>query len=235
MFDDIWRGDIHVVPSIPPRLIPKGWKIDRSFDWGSSKPFSVCWWAESNGEPFEYNGKVYGKVRGDLYMIQEWYGWNGTRNEGVRMSAQEVAQGITDREEDWKISNRCRPGAADSSIFDDADEFKGDDGNAKSIANDMSKKGVKWVAVDKGPGSRKQGWELIRRMMKNALPDKSGMREEPGIFFMDVCQQAVETTPVLPRDDKDLDDVDTESEDHIGDAIRYRVRKKQRGVTQGKM
>lgn len=39
----------------------------------------------------------------------------------------------------------------------------------------------------------------------------------------------------MPRDDKDLDDVNTEAEDHIGDAIRYRVRKKLRGVKQGNM
>jgi hypothetical protein len=235
MFDDIWRGDVHVVPSVPLSLIPKRWKIDRSFDWGSSKPFSVCWWAESNGEPFEHNGRLYGTVRGDLYQIQEWYGWNGTRNEGVKMVAKDVAAGIIDREDDWGIRGRVKSGPADSSIFDDSNGFAGDDGGAKSIANDMKSAGVTWLPADKGPGSRKQGWEQIRKRLKDSLPPARGIREEPGIFVMDWCQQTIETLPVMPRDDKDLDDVDTESEDHIGDAWRYKVRKKLRGAGQTSM
>lgn len=228
MFDDIWRGNVHVVRSCPLNLIPRGWKIDRSFDWGSSKPFSVCWWAESNGEPFEYQGHVYGKVRGDTYQIAEWYGWNGTRNEGVRMLATEIAQGILDREHDWGIDGRVTSGPADASIFDEE--------NGKSIETDFKKKGVIWQPADKAPGSRKQGWELIRKMMKQALPPKivGDIRELPGVFVFDTCQQTIETLPVLPRDDKDLDDVDTDAEDHIGDAWRYRLRKKIRGVKVGK-
>ncbi len=47
--DDVWKPRL-----ILPRFkIPKGWRIDRSFDWGSSHPFSVGWWAESNGEEIE--------------------------------------------------------------------------------------------------------------------------------------------------------------------------------------
>ena len=85
MFDDVWDARYHVLPPLPVDKIPPGWHIDRSFDWGSSKPFSVCWWAESNGEPVEHAGYRYGSVRGDLIMIKEWYGWTGKRNEGVRM------------------------------------------------------------------------------------------------------------------------------------------------------
>src|SRR5690606_26934875 len=45
--DDVWKKDVHVVPRFK---VPPNWKIKRSFDWGSSHPFSVGWWAESNGE-----------------------------------------------------------------------------------------------------------------------------------------------------------------------------------------
>ena len=228
MFDDLWRGEVHVVRSVPAYAIPKRWRIDRSFDWGSSKPFSVGWWAESNGEPFEYNGEVYGRQRGDLYRIAEWYGWNGTRNEGVRMLAEDIAQGIVDREEDMGLSGRVKPGPADSSIFDTE--------NGNNVAADMSKKGVRWLAADKGPGSRKQGWEQIRKMLKGALPPvQGGPREVPGLFVFDRCDQFLETFPTLPRSDKDLDDVDTDAEDHIGDEVRYRVRRKLRGVKQSSM
>lgn len=226
MFDDIWRGDVHVVPPFPLRYVPKGWKIDRSHDWGSSKPFANLWFAESNGEPFEWNGRTYGRVRGDLYIIQEWYGWDGkTRNEGVRMLAKDVGRGVIDREEDWDIKGRVLPGPADSAIYDEE--------NGNNIAKDMEKAGCRWVPADKGPGSRKQGWEQIRKMLKGALPNpKGGPREEPGLFIFSWCLQTLETLPILSRDDKDLDDVDTDAEDHIGDALRYRVRKKVRGAKQ---
>lgn len=227
MFDDIWRSDVHIVESVPPALIPKRWKIDRSFDWGSSKPFAVCWYAESNGEPFEYRGRTYGRVKGDIYKIQEWYGWNGTRNEGVKMLASKVADGIRDRERDWGIADRTKAGPADASIFDEE--------NGVCIERDMRKRDVRWLAADKGPGSRKQGWEMLRTALSGALPNPSGgPREQPGFFIMDCCEQTIETFPTLPRDDKDLDDVDTEAEDHIGDADRYRIRKKVSAVRQSR-
>lgn len=215
MFDDLWRGDLHVVPSVPLSAIPKGWRIDRAFDWGSSKPFSVGWWAESNGEPFTYKGVTYGKVRGDLYRVAEWYGWCGQRNEGVKMLAVDIAQGIKDREDDWSISHRVKVGVADSSIFDTE--------NGVSIAEDMQKKGITWQPADKRPGSRKQGWEVMRKRLKAAVTQP---REEPGLFVMDRCEQFIETVPSIPRDEKDLDDVDTDAEDHIADETRYRVRRK---------
>lgn len=228
MFDDLWRSEIHVVPAVPLSKIPKAWKIDRSFDWGSSKPFSVGWWAESNGEPFEWQGRQYGKVRGDLYRIAEWYGWNGTRNEGLRMLAADVAQGILDREDDMGLKGRVKPGPADASIFDVE--------NGNCIAKDMEKKGVRWNPADKGPGSRKQGWEQIRKYLKGACPPKGGgPREAPGLFAFSTCDQFAEIFPTTPRDDKNLDDVDTDAEDHLPDDVRYRVRKKLRGAAQSDM
>lgn len=227
MFDDLWRSEIHVVQTPPFYLWPKRWKVDRTFDWGSSKPFAVLWWAESNGEPFEWMGRQYGKIRGDLYSIAEWYGWNGTRNEGLRMLASDVADGIKDRQEDWGIQARVRPGPADSAIYDKE--------NGNCIAEDMLRKGVAWTPVVKGPGSRKQGWEQVRKMLKGATPLLNQPREVPGLFFCNNCTQLLETFPPLPRDDKDLDDVDTDSEDHLGDAVRYRVRKKITGAKQKSM
>ena len=46
MFDDLWDATKHIVA---PFKIPYTWRITRSFDWGSSKPFSVGWWALSDG------------------------------------------------------------------------------------------------------------------------------------------------------------------------------------------
>ena len=47
--------------------------------------------------------------------------------------------------------------------------------------------------------------------------------EDAGLFFFNNCLNSIRTIPVLPRDDKKTDDVDTDAEDHAGDAVRYRV------------
>ena len=233
MFDDVWDARVHVVPDVPLDLIPAGWHLDRSYDHGQSRPFSVGWWAESNGEPLEYEGRTYGPVRGDLYRVSEWYGWSGQANEGLRMGAPDIARGIRLREVDWGLvrssngnggSSRVQPGAADSSIFDAYD-------GEKSVAGDMKNAaGITWQPADKGPGSRVQGWQQIRKMLKAAAAQP---REEPGLFVMERCLQFRRTVPVLPRDDRNPDDVDTEAEDHIGDEVRYRLRYRRRKVTAG--
>ena len=97
----------------------------------------------------------------------------------------------------------------------------------------MAKKGVLWTRADKSSGSRKQGWEEMRERFRNSKPKAGaeGYRDSPGIFIFRECTDFIALIPSLPRDDKDLDDVDTESEDHIGDEARYRVRKPKRTVS----
>lgn len=221
MIDDVWKPETHV---IEPFLIPDGWRINRSYDHGQSHPFSVGWWAESNGEPAVSGDRVFGTVPGDTFRIAEWYGWNGQPNEGLRLSSSEIADGIRDRENRWGLSGRVRMGPADSSIFD---EFQ----PGTSIAGEMMKRGIHWTKADKRPGSRKHGWEKIREMLRAAVPGAEGVREAPGLFIFSTCDQFIRTVPVLPRDDRDPDDVDTDAEDHVGDETRYRLRDKIREVT----
>lgn len=222
MFDDVWNPLIHVIPSIAPRAIPDGWRLDRSYDHGQSRPFSVGWWAQSDGTPLRLpDGRLVGGVRGDVIRLDEWYGWNGRPNEGLRMLAHEIAQGIRDRERG--MGRSFRPGPADSSIFDDFEP-------GRSISGEMAKAGIKWDPADKRAGSRKQGWEMIRAYLKGALPGKEGVRERPGLFVCACCEQFRRTVPVLSRSDKDPDDVDTTAEDHIGDEVRYRLRGRQGGA-----
>ncbi|QDP52352.1 MAG: putative terminase large subunit [Prokaryotic dsDNA virus sp.] len=221
MFDDVWSSQYNVVE---PFSIPNTWRVFRSFDWGSSKPFSVGWWAESDGSDYvDHNGNVRSSVRGDLFRIGEWYGWNGVPNKGLTMLATQVAKGIVVREAKMGIATRVKAGPADNSIWDDV--------NGNCIARDMGKKvridgklyqGVSWERSNKSAGSRKNGWELMRIAISNAQPNEHGYpREEPGMFVFRNCDQFIRTVPTIPRDTKDLDDVDTDAEDHIADETRY--------------
>ncbi|MGI9502962.1 MAG: phage terminase large subunit, partial [Geminicoccaceae bacterium] len=111
MLDDVWNPRVHLIAPFP---IPRTWRIDRSFDWGSSKPFSVGWWAESDGSTVETPTGTRHTVKGDLFRIYESYGWTGEANTGRRMLAHDIAAGIVEREIKWGIRDLVVPGPADS-------------------------------------------------------------------------------------------------------------------------
>lgn len=210
MFDDVWKEAIHV---LEPFDIPSTWRVDRSFDWGSSKPFSVGWWAESDGSPAKLkDGTERSFPRGTLFRIAEWYGWNGKPNEGLKQSDSATAQGVLKREQEMRIEASVKPGPADNAIFDEV--------NGDSPAKIQERHKVRWERSDKSPGSRKRGWSVMRERLRASMAERM---EEPGLFVFSTCRQFIRTVPVLPRSDTDPDDVDTKAEDHVGDETRYRV------------
>lgn len=216
-FDDVWKKNIHVVPRFQ---VPKAWYVDRTFDWGSSHPFSVGWWAEANGEEAELmNGEKFCPARGSLIQVAEWYGTKeiGT-NKGLKMSAGDIALGIREREaillrDEWLLK-KPYSGPADNQIRDvrEADE--------ETIEYKMQQRGITWESSDKSPGSRRNGLELARERF---IAAKKG--EGPAIYFMDNCRSSIRVIPTLPRDEDNMDDIDTAAEDHIWDMTRYRVLK----------
>lgn len=210
-FADVWDADIHV---LAPFEIPETWArmVDRSFDWGSSAPFSVGWWVETDGcEVKMVDGTTRTFCPGTLIRLAEWYGWDGKNpNKGCHMLAVNIAHGIKDIEANFPFP--VKPGPADSSIFDDV--------NKNCIANDMAIVGIGWEKADKGPGSRRTGLERVRQYMEAS---KQYPMEAPGLFVFSTCRHFMRTIPVLPRDSKKMDEVDTDAEDHIYDEVSYRV------------
>ena len=222
MFDDVWDEAIHVLRPFP---IPSSWRIDRSFDWGSSAPFSVGWWARSDGtDATSDDGKRIVIARGSLIRVREWYGAAAAPpNTGLRMLSADIAIGIKQREAEWGFPvGRVRPGPADTSIFAREDR--------KDTAGDMEKAGVKWLPAVKSPGSRKDGWEVMRQMFENA---RRG--EGPGMYAFSHCNAFRRFVPVAPRDDDDADDIDTAFEDHVLDESRYRALHNERIAVQEDM
>ncbi len=219
MVDDLWRRDTHV---IEPFEIPMSWTIDPSFDWGSSKPFSIGWWALSDGTPATLrDGSTRTYPRGTRFRIAEWYGCvKDQSNIGLKMTAKEIAAGILERQRSAPWGHRVRPGPADSSIFDTQ--------NGMCIADDFRAAGVTWLKADKSPGSRVNGAEKIRQMLKASL---SFPMEDAGVFVFNNCHDSIEQIPVMPRDETKTDDVDTNSEDHIWDEWRYALMRKQHTTT----
>jgi hypothetical protein len=239
--DDVWKPE-HII--VPRFTIPRNWYMDRSFDWGSTHPFSVGWWAESNGEEVSYvedvledNGEwaEYEVTRsfapGSIIRVNEWYGAKEIGlNEGLKLSSEEIAQGIIERESRWGwtklskdgvvVSTRVNPGPADNQIRNVVQK------GVPTIADSMAKYDVRWSKSDKSSGSRIIGLELVRQLLKNSVKG-----ERPGMYFMNHCRAAISTLPILPRDPKNTEDVDTKAEDHLYDEVRYRALKSKRLAT----
>lgn len=217
MFDDLWNPKIHILPSFEIEQVPRSWTITRAYDHGQSKPFALGWWLESSGEPITVQGRLIGRLRGDLILFAEWYGTTGEDNTGLIMSSSDIGEGIRDREQDMRMHNRVIPGPADHEIWNNKPDNRG-----RAPVDDMNDKGIYFERADKSSGSRKRGWEVIRQFLKGAIPKQDGMREEPGMFICDRCRWWIELVPVLSRNEKDMDEISDNLEDHHADQTRYR-------------
>lgn len=212
---DLWAKHVHIIPRM---AIPPHWYLDRSFDWGSTHPFWVGFWAEATGEELTSpDGWKFCPQSGSLILCHEWYGSKGVgTNTGLQMSAADIADEILKIElelisEGW-IAYRPWPGPADNQIRNVRER------DVDTIEKKMGDKGVRWTNSDKSPGSRKQGLQLLRDRLEAALRG-----EGPAVYVMAHCTASISTIPTLPRSEKDLDDVDTNAEDHPYDGWRYRL------------
>jgi hypothetical protein len=220
--DDLWKQSVHVIDRFK---IPTNWKVDRSFDWGSTHPFATIWWAEANGEEVELlDGSKWCPIRGSLIAIYDDYGVvartdgrpDYSRNVGLKLSAGEVALRIIEIDEELLdkgyIRRAVQAGPADNQIRDVREK------DVETIESKMAKAGVRWTKSDKSAGSRKVGLQLFRDRLEASV-----LKEKPGIYFMRNCEACIKLLPPLPRDPENMDDVDTEAMDHLWDAVRYRV------------
>lgn len=202
-----WSLDKHVVA---PRSLPAYWQRFRSFDWGSARPFSVGWWAVSDGELPEFPS-------GALVRYREWYGaakdGNGRTipNTGLRLTAEEVADGIAERERGDVTERRTMTGVADPSIF-------AQDGGP-SIADRMAARKVYFRAADNsrvGRNGAQGGWDQLRARLK-------GDGEKPALYVFSTCTDLIRTLPAMQHDQNRPEDLDSDGEDHGVDEVRYGV------------
>jgi hypothetical protein len=128
------------------------------------------------------------------------------------MTAEQVAEGIRDRErDDPKPASGMMVGVADPSIF-------AEDGGP-SIAMRMTRA----ARIVFRPADNKRvpqrgamgGWDQVRARLVGDADDK------PMVVFFSTAKDVIRTLPALQHDPDRAEDVDTESEDHCGDSVRY--------------
>lgn len=125
-----------------------------------------------------------------------------------KVTAWDLADMILEIEQDEKI----RYGVLDSSLWHN----RGDRG--PSLAEQMISKGCRWRPADRSKGSRVAGKNEIHRRLQ--VDEWTG---EPRMVFFNTCRNLIEQLPALPLDKNNPEDVDTKSEDHLYDALRYGV------------
>ena len=176
---------------IEPFEIPDSWQIYRSFDWGYNHPFSCGWWA------IDHDGVAY--------RILELYGCTSTPNEGLKWIPSKVFAEIhrIECEHRW-LKGKKIIGVADPAIWNA--EY------GESIAETASKA---QVYFSKGDHQRIPGWMQIHYRMAF---DENGY---PMMYVFKNCKGFIRTMPLLMYDEHNVEDIDTEGEDHIADETRY--------------
>ena len=126
-----------------------------------------------------------------------------------KVLATDLADMILDLEaEDGNI----KYGVLDSSLW----HKRGDTG--PSLAEQMISKGCRWRPSDRSKGSRVAGKNEIHRRLQI-----DEFTEEPRLVFFNTCTNVISQLPSIPLDKKNPEDVDTKSEDHLYDALRYGI------------
>lgn len=113
---------------------------------------------------------------------------------------------------------------ADSAIGEELNEFSVQEEFKQPVQiNGEKHPGINWELVSKPPGSRVTGFQLLLGRLINTAPrPDSKIREGKGLFIVkDNCPNAARTLPILPRNPKNMDDVDSNAEDHCFDSARY--------------
>ena len=125
-----------------------------------------------------------------------------------KIIATDLADMILDIEGEEKI----KYGVLDSSLWHN----RGDTG--PSLAEQMIMKGCRWKPSDRSKGSRVAGKnELHRRLQVDEFT------EEPRLVIFSNCVNLISQLPSIPLDKRNPEDVDTNAEDHLYDALRYGV------------
>ena len=126
-----------------------------------------------------------------------------------KVLATDLADMVLEAEAD---DGKIRYGVLDSSLW----HKRGDTG--PSLAEQMIIKGCRWRPSDRSKGSRIAGKNEIHRRLQ-----VDEFTEEPRLVFFNTCTNIISQLPSIPLDKNNSEDVDTKSEDHLYDALRYGV------------
>ena len=192
-----WRNDPeHYADRVNTHVIkqfhiPHEWSIWCGLDWGFAKPFSVGWYAVDHDKR--------------IYRIREYYGCTGTPNEGVKLEPAVVAREIRRIEaEDPNLKGRTIHRVGDPAIW----ASQGTESPGALMEKER-------VFFEKGDNTRLSGKMQVHHRLHF---DENGV---PMLYVFRTCENFIRTVPSLVYSQSNVEDVDTNGEDHIYDELRY--------------
>jgi len=191
----VFTAETHVVENNFP--IPTNAQIYMTFDWGYGAPFSIgWWWVDDETRIFRFN---------------EWYGWNGEVDTGLRLEDSKIAEGILDREalmglegRQDKIIRLCDP-----TCFNKKPDYKGG-GQGPSTAEVFKNFGIHLR-----PGDPNRSLKIRQIRERLAIPENKN--ELPLLVVYRRCEQFIRTIPTLCNSEENPEDIDQGQEDHCYD------------------
>lgn len=201
---DEWDSEKHILyGSKWLRKIPDSAPRFRAMDWGSAKPFSVGWYAISDG--------TWGLPNHALFKYREWYGAKSA-NVGLKLDAVQVGRGVVEREKGEHMRDY---------VIDPAAFIRN---GGPSIAEQMIVVGAMWRPAD---NKRIPGWEQMHIRLRGDGYSKGDPEVPdhciPMLYFHESCDDSIRTIPTLQHDEDHMEDLDTDGEDHAADETRYAV------------
>lgn len=201
-FFESWKASRHVIKPFNP---PPTWARFRSADWGSARPFSVGWYAivqETHVAENLMGDKVI-LPKGCLVKYREWYGMKEKQyNVGIKMEIGEWAKEVVRRTGRETI----RYTVADPSMWIES--------GGPSLAEQASKATEKKLAMRPADNKRIPGWTQLHSRLE-------GEDGNPLMVFTSSCVNTIRTLPIMQHDKLNLEDIDSDMEDHAPDETRY--------------
>ena len=178
---------------INPFQIPKHWKIYQGFDFGYAKPSASVYFAIDE--------------KGKMYQIAEYYFCKGTPNTGTQDDPITQAKKLKEYEDNHPLLMDKRINRiADPAIFDES--------RGESIARMMSRS-PNFIYFEPADHTRLAG--------KMQFHYRFAFDEDGDCMYQifNTCKGTIRTLPNLVYSTTHFEDIDTDQEDHLYDAIRY--------------
>jgi hypothetical protein len=195
-----FSDEYHVIDAIP---IPSNAPLYTTYDWGWGAPFSWAWWWVDND--------------GRCYRFEEWYGWNGEENKGIRYEDSRIIEELKRRE--WEVASRFNINfkniirIASPDCWNKKPDYRGG-GQGPSTAEVFSTQGIYLIKADPSRDLKIRQFRERLRVPRDAAGKQIS---RPMMQVYANCEQFIRTIQQIQIDPKNPEYIIDDGETHCFD------------------